>query len=77
MSSAKLYTPKVFPAMRFTASYAVLGAWEELTYRFLDETPDEFLGSGAELREKINGFRREVAQGAALDLGFYVTVARK
>jgi hypothetical protein len=77
MSSAKLYTPKVFPAMRFTASYAVLGAWEELTYRFLDEAPDEFLGSGAELREKIEGFRREVAQGAALDLGFYVTVARK
>ncbi|KAL3495139.1 hypothetical protein BJX62DRAFT_233785 [Aspergillus germanicus] len=77
MSSAKLYTPKIFPAMRFTASYAVLGAWEELTYRFLDETPDEFLGSGAELREKIDGFRREVAQGAALDLGHYVTVARK
>ncbi|KAL2832767.1 S-adenosyl-L-methionine-dependent methyltransferase [Aspergillus pseudoustus] len=77
MSSAKLYKPKLLPAFRFTASASVLGAWEELSYKFLDDRPDEFLGTGPELRKKIAGFRREVERGAALDLEYYVTVARK
>ncbi|KAL4964254.1 uncharacterized protein BDV14DRAFT_201032 [Aspergillus stella-maris] len=77
MSSAKLHTPKIFPAMRVTALYAVLGVWEELSYKLLDERPDRFLGSNPKLREMINGFRKEVAKGAALGLEFYITVARK
>ncbi|KAL2811275.1 S-adenosyl-L-methionine-dependent methyltransferase [Aspergillus granulosus] len=77
MSEANLYIPEILPAYRFTASTLVLGAWEEMTYKCLDERPDEFLGTGSELREKIAGFRKEVDQGAGLDLDYYVTVARK
>ncbi|KAL5041655.1 hypothetical protein BDW71DRAFT_211946 [Aspergillus fruticulosus] len=78
MSEAQLYTPASVPALRFTATTVVLGAWEELSHR-LDEygSPDEILGTGMQLREKIRGFWREVEKGVALDLGFYVTVARK
>ncbi|KAL3480545.1 S-adenosyl-L-methionine-dependent methyltransferase [Aspergillus californicus] len=77
MSDAQLFTPKSIPALHFTATTVVLGAWEELSYNILDEKPDQFLGSGSELREKLAGFWKEVAAGAALDLPFYVTIAKK
>ncbi|KAL2815034.1 S-adenosyl-L-methionine-dependent methyltransferase [Aspergillus cavernicola] len=77
MSDAQLFTPESVPALRLTATAAVLGAWEELSYKILDGSPDEILGSGTQLREKLAAFWREVAAGAALDLQFYVTVARK
>ncbi|KAL5002688.1 hypothetical protein BDV10DRAFT_181404 [Aspergillus recurvatus] len=78
MSEAQLYTPASLPALRFTATTVVLGAWEELSYRLdEDESPDEFLGTGTHLRENIRGFWKEVEKGVALELAFYVTVARK
>ncbi|KAL4930306.1 uncharacterized protein BDV17DRAFT_289915 [Aspergillus undulatus] len=77
MSDAQVYTPNIIPALRFTATTLVLGAWEELSYNLLDGKPDESLGSGAELREKLAVFWKEVEAGIALDLPFYVTVARK
>ncbi|RDW76512.1 uncharacterized protein DSM5745_06504 [Aspergillus mulundensis] len=78
MSEAHIYTPPSTPALRFTLTTAVLGAWEELSYNLdKDKEPDEFLGSGRELREKIGAFWREVEAGAALEQRFFVTVARK
>ncbi|KAL4906007.1 hypothetical protein BDW74DRAFT_177695 [Aspergillus multicolor] len=78
MSEAHIYSPPSIPALRFTLTTAVLGAWEELSYNLdKDEQPDEFLGSGTELREKIRRLWREVEKGAALEQKFFVTVARK
>ncbi|THC95237.1 hypothetical protein EYZ11_005276 [Aspergillus tanneri] len=65
---ASQFKPDPIPALRPMSSYLAIGGWEEFSYNVLDKKgAHPLLGSGQDLRRRLNDVRNETQTGAAIE----------
>ncbi|KAL2820635.1 hypothetical protein BJX63DRAFT_427961 [Aspergillus granulosus] len=78
MTNVKQHTPRAIEALRPIFGYGTVGAYEEFSHSILDKygsTPS--LGSGNDLRKRLDIVRGEMEHGVAFEQPLYVLVAQK
>ncbi|KAL3468098.1 hypothetical protein BJX64DRAFT_273628 [Aspergillus heterothallicus] len=77
MTNVKQYNPPTIEAIRPIFGYGTVGAYEEFSYSILDRYgPTPALGSGEDLRKRLEVVRGELEQGVAFEQPIYVLVAQ-
>jgi hypothetical protein len=78
MTNVVHYSPRTIEAIRPIFGYGTVGAYEEFSYSILDKYgPTPSLGSGDDLRKRLDVVRGELERGVAFEQPIYVLVARK
>jgi hypothetical protein len=78
MTNVRQYKPPPIEAIRPIFAYGTVGAYEEFSYSILDKYgPTPSLGSGDDLRKRLDIIRGEMDRGVAFEQPIYVLVARK
>lgn len=78
---ASQFKPDPIPALRPISSYVAIGGWEEFSHNVLDKKVAHpllgILGSGQDLRRRLNEVRNETQTGAAIEQLHYVTIGKR
>jgi hypothetical protein len=78
MTNVVQHNPPIIAAVRPIFAYGTIGAYEEFSYTILDKYgPTPSLGSGDDLRKRLDIVREELQAGVAFEQPIYSLVARK
>ncbi|CEN62960.1 hypothetical protein ASPCAL09588 [Aspergillus calidoustus] len=78
MVNVAQYNPPTIEAIRPIFAYGTVGAYEEFSYSILDKYgPTPSLGSGDDLRKRLEVVRGELENGVAFEQPLYVLVAQR
>ncbi|KAL2843922.1 hypothetical protein BJY01DRAFT_248384 [Aspergillus pseudoustus] len=78
MTNIKYYNPPTVSAIRPIFGYGAVGGYEEFSHSILDKYgPTPSLGSGDDLRKRLEVVRGELEQGVGFEQSLYVLVAQK
>jgi hypothetical protein len=78
MVNVAQYNPPTIEAIRPIFAYGTVGAYEEFSYSTLDKYgPTPSLGSGDDLRKRLEVVRGELENGVAFEQPLYVLVAQR
>ncbi|KAL3440952.1 hypothetical protein BJX65DRAFT_314283 [Aspergillus insuetus] len=78
MTNVMQYNPRTIEAIRPIFGHGTVGAYQEFSHSILDKYgPTPSLGSGDDLRKRLDVVRGELEKGVAFEQLIYVLVARK